>query len=253
MNPQPIIINIQGRQRHEASINLIGWVNLALMGYLVFMGLMSPTSQQHSTNLVSQGNAGVLSNPESHQLSQLFASLDSPGVIAICAAEGNCKPDGTKTSIYRGHKDPGNGRWNMGFCSDQGRGGGNLQKADQACLERLQSREARIQQKFREAGLEPSQHLEAYVNALDLWNQASPSRSDVFPATYAKALSKGMKGEQALVWARVESFREDDGSLGGYGLQAICRRDSRRTLSIWDCIARDQRRRVRAIHQTLRR
>lgn len=46
----------------------------------------------------------------SGNINNLFANNSSIGVLAICAAEGNCQIDGTKTSLYYSHIDPGNQR-----------------------------------------------------------------------------------------------------------------------------------------------
>jgi hypothetical protein len=196
------------------------------------------------------------------QVSELFSRVDSIGAIAICAAEGNCENDGTKTDLYKGHKDPGNRKHNRGFCSDQGRSNGSLENADQGCLEYLSRRVALINKNFQKAGLtlEP----EAYINAVDLWNQASPRVSDVFPFKYAIATKEeNKKGKEAIVWARAESFRKQDGELeagnANIGLFGICNNpnnDYYKKLSgitpfseewRWKCIELDQSRRVDAI------
>lgn len=208
--------------------------------------------------------------PYNGPLNSLFESNSSPGVIAICKAEGNCKSDGSKTSLYSGHTDPGNGVTNRGWCSDQGRGGTNLENADRGCLERTQQRITRITRLMKEAGVEPEQNLEAFVNAVDQWNQASPRVSDNFPSTYKKAIAQGKKGLEAINWARVEAFRKNSGELEAgdphVGLFHICAspnnnyyRDKLRPYQAWsehwkwNCIYLDQSRRSNEISQVLSR
>ena len=212
----------------------------------------------------------VLTPAYKGDLNNLFANNSSPGVIAICAAEGNCQPDGKKTSLYYGHIDDGNRKVNRGWCSDQGRGGTNLANADAGCLSRTQSRISRLVQRMRAARVEPEQHIEAFVNASDLWNQASPRVSDAFAKNYAEALKKGLKNKEAILWARVESFRKSDGELeagnSNFGLFSICAnpRNTFYTTRLrqypmwserwrWNCIALDQRRRLEQINIVLTR
>ncbi len=128
--------------------------------------------------------------------------------------------------LYYDHIDDGNRKVNRGWCSDQGRGGQNLANADAGCLSRTQSRISRLVQRMRAARVEPEKHIEAFVNASDLWNQASPRVSDAFEKNYAEAVKKGLKNKQAILWARVESFRKSDGELeagnSNFGLFSIC-------------------------------
>ncbi len=220
----------------------------------------------------------------SGRLNSLFANNSSVGVLAICVAEGNCEIDGKKTQNYFQNIDPGNGLINRGWCSDQGRGGSNLTNADAGCLKRTQSRIPRLIQRMKRVGrriprliqrmkrvgLNPDRYLEAFVNAADLWNQASPRVSDAFPTAYRTALNRGLQSHEAILWARVEAFRDESGELsagninrerGVYrGLFGICANprntyyQSRlQTYSLmserwrWSCISLDQKRRVKAI------
>lgn len=175
----------------------------------------------------------------------LFDSLQSVGVVAIGHAEGNMTVTGEPTGYYWGHKDPGNFRRNQGWCSDQGRGGGDVDLANQKCLERVQMRLALIETDLHAAQLNPQTQPLVLLNAVDLYNQASPWVSRQFPQAYQAAQAQGMTGEQAMVWARVEAFRRR-GKIDALGLIGICRREGR-GVSAWDCVAADQRRRIRAI------
>ncbi|MDZ7958078.1 MAG: hypothetical protein RMY34_09270 [Aulosira sp. DedQUE10] len=225
-----------------------------------------------SINLVSSGLGFIsgLSASYSGRLDSLFANNSSVGVLAICVAEGNCQIDGSKTLNYFQNIDPGNGLINRGWCSDQGRGGFNLANADAGCLRRTQSRIPRLIEKMKRVGLNPEQYEEAFVNGADLWNQASPRVSDAFSTTYRAALNQGLQGHKAILWARVEAFRDNSGELsagnidlnrGVYrGLFGICANPQNtyyqtrlQTYPLmserwrWYCIALDQNRRVEAI------
>ncbi|BAY30695.1 hypothetical protein NIES2107_25430 [Nostoc carneum NIES-2107] len=227
-----------------------------------------------SINLLSSG-VGLISGISasySGRLDSLFANNSSVGVLAICVAEGNCQIDGSKTKNYFQNIDPGNGLINRGWCSDQGRGGSNLVNADAGCLSRTKSRIPRLFERMKRVGLNPEQHEEAFVNATDLWNQASPRVSDAFPTTYRAALNRGLQGQEAILWARVEAFRDESGELSaGYidlqrgvyiGLFGICANPQNtyyqarlQTYPLmserwrWSCIALDQNRRVKAIQR----
>ena len=202
-------------------------------------------------------------------LSQLFDNSKSVGNVAICTAEGNCLADGSgaHSNLYKqgGHFDPANNVYNRGFCSDQGRGRDNAD-ADSKCVERNKSRLNRITQRMTAAGTPPQQHLNAFINATDLWNQASPRVSDNFPQKYSRALQQGMTEAAAIKWARVEAFRNWRGQLDASGLRKVCGDwpfstqqkvgliglDSGSEQYMRRCIGADQKRRTDAIAITLK-
>lgn len=179
----------------------------------------------------------------------LFTNLQAPGVVAIGHAEGNLTVTGDRTAAYWGHADPANQRQNQGWCSDQGRGGGDPALADRKCLERVQARLAQISQDFYQVGLDPAAEPEAMINAVDLYNQASPWVSRQFPQKYVLARELGRTGVEALVWARVEAFRRE-GRIDASGLIKICERE-KRPVTDWQCVAQDQQRRIEAIARVL--
>ncbi len=241
--------------------------NLLLLFCISVFAISKP-----AIKLVSEGveNISELSTSYSGNLNTLFANNSSIGVLAICAAEGNCTIDGKKTSLYYFHVDPGNRVGNRGFCSDQGRGGTNLENADAGCLTRTRSRILRLVRKIQAAGVNPEQNIEVFLNSLDQWNQASPHVSDAFAFRYADALKKGLKGKEAILWARVEAFRRNNGELEAgnsrVGLFSICANPKNTYYTTrlqqysmfserwrWNCIALDQRRRLEAINQVLGR
>src|ERR671932_503390 len=202
--------------------------------------------------------------------SPLFATPTSLGMVAIGVAEGNYRlivKNGVlyvqQTPLYFGHTDPGNLSWgavvtNFGPCSDQGRSGGNIALAEQQCLER--SRNALPMQlvDLNAAGINPIQDIEALLNTADLYNQASPIHSRYFPRTLAIARRGGLKGIDAIAWARTASFylnsnNELDIEKGinqASGLLGICARENR-PVTEWQCVYGDQMRRVKEITNVL--
>ena len=191
----------------------------------------------------------------------LFATYTSPGSIAVGVAEGNMTATGEATRLYRGHVDPGNGATNRGFCSWNRSQKITVAEADRRCLARLKIQATDTETKLEELGIVPNANIEALVNGTDLSNQ-SPRAGTDFAARYSEALDKGLSGSEALVDARVESFRKKNGELSASGLFRICRRESYYRQQLrglkrnseawrWQCIALDQGRRVRAIAKAL--
>ena len=240
-------------------------LNILLLFFITTFALSKPVIKFVSGSVE---HISSIHNSSDGDLNNLFADNSSIGVLAICSAEGNCELDGSKTKLYSGHVDPGNGVINRGWCSDQGRGGNNLDNADAICLKRTRSRIPRLVRKLQAVGINPEQNVEAFINNLDQWNQASPRVSDAFPKRYADALKKELKGKEAVLWARVEAFRKSNGQLEAgnsrVGLFSICinpqntyytaRLQQYPTLSErwrWNCIALDQKRRLEAINQVL--
>jgi len=240
-------------------------LNILLLFLITSFALSKP-----AIKFMSNGVKSISSTNTSYsgELNDLFADNSSIGVLAICAAEGNCTINGKKTSLYYYHVDPGNSIANRGWCSDQGRGGTSLENADTVCLKRTRSRIPRLVGKLQNAGIKPEQNIEAFINNLDQWNQASPRVSDAFPKKYADALKKGLKGKEAILWARVEAFRKSNRELEAgnsrVGLFSICANPQNtyyttrlRKYSMWserwrwNCIALDQKRRLEAINKVL--
>lgn len=200
----------------------------------------------------------------------LFGNKLALGMLAIGAAEGNYKiytQNGTlyveQTVHYFGHTDPGNLSWgervtNYGPCSDQGRSGGNLAKAEQICVDRAVSALPVQLQDLAVVGINPIVDLEAVLNIADLYNQASPIHSRRFPQALAIARQGGLTGTDAIVWARTASFYLNDnnqldlqsGANKANGLIGVCARRGVPTTE-WDCVYADQRRRVEAIAHVL--
>ncbi|MEM6404002.1 MAG: hypothetical protein AAF757_27900 [Cyanobacteria bacterium P01_D01_bin.116] len=240
-------------------------LNILLLLCITTFALSKPVIKFVSDSIENISSINTSSN---ENLKDLFANNSSVGVLAICAAEGNCRLDGSRTKLYSGHVDPGNRVINRGWCSDQGKGGNNLDNADAVCLKRTRSRIPRLVRKLQAVGINPKQNIEVFINSLDQWNQASPRVSDAFPKKYADALKKGLKSKEAILWARVEAFRESNGELEAgnsrVGLFSICLNPKNiyyinRLQQFpmwserwrWNCIALDQKRRLETINKVL--
>lgn len=201
---------------------------------------------------------------------KLFETPISLGMLAIGVAEGNYRvfiENGAlyveQTALYFGHTDPGNLSWgqrvtNYGPCSDQNRSGGDIKRAEQVCLERSLDRLPTNLQDLVNAGINPDTDLEAMLNTADLYNQASPVHSRLFPQALKIAYEGGLSGVEAMAWARTASFYVDsnnrldiqNGRNVASGLLGICTRE-RRGVSEWDCVYGDQLRRSRAVANVL--
>lgn len=226
------------------------------------------TSAIVNTNPASKAPTSKPINDTTPQLSvsmasSLFATKKSPGSIAVGAAEGNLTLTGQATSLYSGHTDPGNHVTNRGFCSWNRAKNLTVAQADQRCLGALKRQSAVTERKLIALGINPNIHAEALINGTDLWNQSN-SAGPQFALKYKKALEKGLSGSGAQIWARVEAFRNRAGVLDASGLFGICRREpyyQSRLSGItpyseswrWQCIALDQRRRVKVVSKVFKR
>ena len=196
-------------------------------------------------------------------IEELFANINSPGNLAICHAEGNCTKNGEFTSLYYGHIDPskidGKRVLNQGFCSDYGKSKvGDINAANRGCLLRIKSRLPKLTSLFQQQNIDINQHKIAFINSVDLWNQAAPRVSDNFPQFYANNIHNGLPVDSAIRKARVDAFNHR-----ARGLFNICVREPyyRNRLKLYSqysrswkrkCIDIDQNRRRLAINSVLR-
>ncbi|WP_017304362.1 hypothetical protein [Spirulina subsalsa] len=233
-----------------------------------------PTAEQQAA--YRQGGEDLESNPNFDlnnsvtRHSRLFATPISLGMLAIGVAEGNYRvfaEQGTlyveQTPNYFGHVDPGNLSWgqrvtNFGPCSDQGRSGGDISQAEKMCLARSLERLPTNLNDLNAAGINPDQDIEALLNTADLYNQASPIHSRLFPYALAIAYRAGLQGTEAMAWARTASFYVNGnqqldlqrGRNVASGLLGICSREGR-AVTEWECVHMDQMRRTKAIRRVL--
>ena len=82
-----------------------------LFNILLLLLVTSFSLSKPAIKFMSNGVKSISSTNTSYsgELNNLFADISSIGVLAICTAEGNCQLDGSKTKLYSGHVDPGNG------------------------------------------------------------------------------------------------------------------------------------------------
>lgn len=139
-------------------------------------------------------------------LDTLFAG-DSNSLVAkaVGSAEGTRTPDGGKNPAYYGHTDPGNGVWNLGSFSYQ-HGASSPEEADTKQLARLRTQAETMLGKAKTQGVDLT--LEEKLNGIDLANQAPKAVLDSqgYIDWLAEAHRQGMKGSNAILWARVQSF-----------------------------------------------
>ncbi|ASC73140.1 hypothetical protein XM38_041020 [Halomicronema hongdechloris C2206] len=189
----------------------------------------------------STADPAVAPQSEASSWSQLFdGGTDSLVARAVGSAEGTRTPAGQRTPAYYGHRDPGNGVWNLGTFSYQ-HGANAPEEADQKQLQRLQRQTELLNKKATAAGL--SLTLAETLNGIDLANQspwAAIGEGD-YIGWLAKARQLGMEGEEAIAWARTRAFIDPDTqrwNAPGLGNNI-------------HSISRDQERRMGAIAQAL--
>jgi hypothetical protein len=127
---------------------------------------------------------------------------------AVGSAEGTRRPDGGTNQAYYGHVDPGNAVWNVGTFSYQHCGKCAPEEADRRQLNRLARQFERIQTYAqRQYGMRLN--LEEQLNAIDLANQAplAALASGGFVDRLQQAKANGMKGSDAILQARVYSYK----------------------------------------------
>lgn len=168
----------------------------------------------------------------------LFERLDSPGSIAIGHAEGNLTADGQRQGSYQGHDDPGNGRWNVGQFSCQDCRSADPRSASREVLSRIQSAAPRLQRQATAKGLQLS--AVELTNGVDLLAVQAPRAGQDYIDRLKQCRSQGKRGSDAVLCARVESFRDP---VTGR-LQTTFRSPA--------ALARDQQRRMTAIDRVLR-
>jgi D-alanyl-D-alanine dipeptidase len=251
-----------------ANLHWLDQAGYVILAYLIIFSLSEPAKVVVQT--VSVAVETATAPTPTGKLADLFKDDNSPGTLAICAAEGNCDFSGNKQPNYFGHVDPGNDLRNLGSCSaqpymmkDYDRNGKIDEKdGDIICLRNHQKSLKFQSQKFRGAGLNPEEHVEALVAAVDLYNQASPWVSYQFIEKYAEVIKTGQRGTDAITEARVQSFRKGN-NLSAGGLFRVCSNPGNalgqnlpgtfRSES-WrhECIRRDQARRQKNIAAVLK-
>jgi len=178
---------------------------------------------------------------QSDRLAVLFAGgSDSLVAWAVGAAEGTRTPTGGYTKAYEGHRDPGNGVWNLGTFSYQ-HGARSPAEADDRQLQRLSQQAKTLAQQAQAKDL--ALDWPDLLNGIDLANQAPEAALDHggYLDRLQEARSQGLTGETAIVWARTYAFIEP--KTGRWNAPGL---GNDREL-IW----RDQKRRAQAIAAAL--
>jgi len=174
-------------------------------------------------------------------LDPLFAGeADSLVARAIGHAEGTRSLAGGKTAAYYGHRDPGNGAWNLGSFSYQ-HGAATPEAADARQLQRLRRQATTLRQ--RAGAQQVPLSLMAELNGLDLANQSPLAALGTvgYVERLKQAQELGMPEAEAIVWARTRAFLDPDSqrwNAPGLG-------------NTVQTISRDQQRRYDAIAQVL--
>jgi hypothetical protein len=206
------------RSREAAELILLihaGWVGMALL-----IVACIPTWKAHFDKRIQPASSGVatLKRPASVESSRhplgtpLFAGgSDSLVARAVGHAEGTRTPDGRKTRAYYGHKDPGNGVWNLGsfsfqHCREPRYQCATPEEADDRQLQRLQTQHAALLR--RAAGAKLQMTLVEQLNGIDLANQAplAALSEQGYIDRLLQAKQKGFNGQDAILEARVWSY-----------------------------------------------
>lgn len=165
---------------------------------------------------------------------------DSLVARVVGSAEGTRTATGERTRHYNGHRDPGNGVWNLGTFSYQ-HGANSPAEADAKQLARLARQENTLNNKAQTLGLQLT--LVERLNALDLANQspaAALNQGGYIDRLY-QAQQAGRAGDDAILWARTYAYmnpKTQRWNAPGLG-------------NTYQSIRRDQNRRLQAIASAL--
>lgn len=172
------------------------------------------------------------------QAEQLFATSDSLGAIAIGVAEGTRTPDGSRTSIWQQHTDPGNDAQNQGTFSWQLEAT-SVADAEQRGLDRV--RQEAIPHLLQDAeNLGVSLSMNGLVQGADLWNQSPQAGAD-FVENLKQCQQSEAQESAVVLCARVKSYiNPNTGEVEAAGFA-----------NDLELLRDDQRRRMQAIQWTL--
>ena len=175
-------------------------------------GVDIPNGKRSTDPFLTQPNP-VPQAPSSSLVGSIFnGGPNSLVARAVGSAEGTRRPDGGKNPAYYGHQDPGNAKWNLGSFSYQ-HSARSPEDADQRQLSRLQTQDQMLQQKAANRGLKLTP--EERMNGLDLANQAPLAALDRggYIDRLREARDRGLRGQAAILVARVNSYREPSTNL----------------------------------------
>ncbi|WP_255217464.1 LysM peptidoglycan-binding domain-containing protein [Myxococcus sp. AM010] len=167
------------------------------------------------------GTAGVSGTQNGYRNIDLTAfrqgGSNSESAIVVGTSEGNRTPNGGFTASYGGHTDPGNAKHNRGSFSYQGGGANSPSHADEIWNRELGRVTPQYQRAAERAGLDPNNALLAST-FYDLHTQ-SPRAAQNFLNRELPRLAQDPRGvtPEALVDARVNAFRTDNGQISASG------------------------------------
>ena len=219
-NPQPHLT------RDTRGVNLPSAIALEFGVDLPNSKLHTNSISKLNTNSISKLEASSIADPDlkpihNPSLDSIIIPTDStifqggPNSLvarAVGGAEGTRRPDGSKNPAYYGHRDPGNAKWNLGSFSYQHEAR-SPEYADSRQLRRLVTQDKMLQQRAQSQGLNLT--LQERLNGLDLANQAPLAALDRggYIDRLKQSRDRGLKGTEAILQARVNSYREPDTNL----------------------------------------
>jgi hypothetical protein len=178
-----------------------------------------------------------LSATAATQLAPIAISNDThPLFVAIGIAEGTRTANGGYTKAYYGHRDPGNGVWNVGTVS--GQQGGSPRSSDQRWMAKLTRQASSVAPLLQRMGVRPGTQgwNRLMFNVLDLAVQAPAAVPD-FVRKLPAVLRQGATVE-AIAKARADSFYNPrTGRLEAAGFGNSYSRlfaDQRSRAGVWD-------------------
>jgi hypothetical protein len=159
-----------------------------------------------------------------------------PMFVAIGISEGTRTANGGYTKAYYGHRDPGNGVWNVGTVS--GQQGGTPASSDRRWMGNLTSQSVSVAPILQRLGLQPGTQgwNRVLFNVLDLTVQAPAAARD-FIAKLPQVMRQGASIE-AIAKARADSFinpatgRLEAGGFGNSYNRLFA--DQRSRAGVWD-------------------
>ncbi|MDJ0706228.1 MAG: hypothetical protein QNJ46_23400 [Leptolyngbyaceae cyanobacterium MO_188.B28] len=201
----------------------------------------TPLQHQHWKISVDKAAAPPSFKPDQATASTNLFTGDADSLVAraVGSAEGTRTPEGGYTAAYYGHRDPGNGAWNLGSFSYQ-HGARSPEEADEKQLNRLKIQAASLKQQAEHKGLTLS--LQEELNGIDLANQAPLAALDRGYIDWLnQARQLHMAEDEGVLWARTRSFLDPDtGRWNAPGLGNTVH-----------SISQDQDRRQRAISRAI--
>ena len=211
---------------------VVGLENISILAELMKLPGRAARSLGISTPVLPQTAATVPVKP----VPLAISSDMHPLFVAIGINEGTRTPNGGYTKAYYGHRDPGNGAWNVGTVS--GQQGGSPQTSDQRWAGLLTQTTSSVVPLLVRAGLPRNSagFHRILFNVLDLKVQAPAAVPD-FVKRLPQIIRQGVTVE-AIAKARADSFiNPATGRLeaGGFGnnYQRLLR-DQRSRAGTWD-------------------